>query len=634
MNRWAHLVWASGLVLAALSACSLRNGGGSGTPEVPEMDKATAVVSAETGGSVALGDGTVVEIPAGALAEDTEISISRPEALAFSPEGVLAAVLLEPEGTVFSKPVTVTIPFDPNGVEDTNDLVVVMVSGENPQVVGGSEVSAFTTVEDAKLTGSSFVVSTQHFSAFAIAYAPQVFVTPALPAKYLRPGDMLYTVTTAEKYSHGSMWPMHAGLFTGGSTGDEVIESTVETPDCNRTARAVQKGTWSGNCGFWHLNGEHILVGIRRPSIKATAQQGEAAAKAAESYLGTPYGIVGLSSAVTGLTCVQLVEQAWEIAGINVCYTPDILLTPFNQYQNTVPVKAITVDVKDGEVKIPIVIAAKEGYSTDYTALGKARIDGTVKLTADISDPIDGGRAVLKDAPMDAQEFKFLSFTPNQDDVDWSYTFGLEITVPELGYTKTVKDFLKVSVTGQSANSGTPCPLPGPLTAATPYYGGTLTGTTSTGGEFTIGDVDEFPMKAKTYLYRHASGAAWIQFYSGGTNGAFLLDFPLPDVPKGGVTQTITHPGANWEGSYGETGQDWGYNCSLSDGRLQSFSTFDTFSGTVQITPSSDCSKVTVEIQQSDTAWDELESKYVECVYQGQFTGVLCDPGADPQKCL
>ncbi len=430
------------------------------------------------------------------------------------------------------------------------------------------------------------------------------------------------------------MYPMHAGLFTKGSSGDEVIESTVETPDCNRTTRSVQAGTWSGNCGFWHLNGEHILVGIRRPSIKATAEQGEAAAKAAATYLGSPYGIVGLVSAVSGVTCVQLVEQAWEIAGINVGYTPDILLTPFNQYQNTVPVKAITVDVKDGEVKIPIVIAAKEGYASDYTALGKARIDGTVKLTADIMDPIDGGRAVLKDAPMDAQEFKYLSFTPNQDDVDWSYTFGLEITVSELGYTKTIKDFLKISVTGASTATGTPCPLPGPLFGATPYFGGTLTGSTSTGGEFTIGVSDSFPLKSKAFLYRHANGSPWVEFNSGGTNGAFILHFPLPDEPKGGVTQTITHPGSGWTGDFDKDGQGWGYNCSLSDGRLQNFSTFDTFSGSVHVTPTADCSGLKLEIQQSDTAWDEGTQNYVECVYQGTFNGTICNPVADPQVCL
>jgi len=176
--------------------------------------------------------------------------------------------------------------------------------------------------------------------------------------------------------------------------------------------------------------------------------------------------------------------------------------------------------------------------------------------------------------------------------------------------------------------------LQGPLSGASAYYKGTMTGSTSTGGDFSLGPTTTNPRGAQVYLYRHANGSPYIQLNTGGSNGFFVLEFPLAAEPQAGVKQTITHPGAAWSGSYGETGENWGYYCSLPDGQVQDFSVFDTFSGTVKIMPSSDCSKLTLEVQQTDSAWNEKNQAFVECVYQGTYIGTLCDPVADPQNCL
>ncbi|MBM4372315.1 MAG: hypothetical protein FJ098_11715, partial [Deltaproteobacteria bacterium] len=398
MARWSAAVLLAGLGWSGCFVFDDGDGGGGagGGSGEAELESVTVPVVAAEGGVAELPDGTALEIPPGALAEDTEITLSRLGDEAMGPEGVLALVQLEPEGLVLQQPVTLTIPFDPAGVEDPGDLEVVVSSAATPPVDRGGETSHYEVIEDAVRSGDAFAVEVQHFSIFSVVYSPQLFVTPAIPGKYLRAGDILYTTTGAGAYTEGSVFPMHVGMFVRGADNDSVIESTLPTPGCT-DKKGVQESKWSGDCGFWHLQQQHILVGIRRPSIKATVEDGEKAAAAARSYLGTGYGVVGLSTAVSGMTCVQLAEQAWEKAGFNISYTPDILLTPFNQMQNTTPVRAITVDVKDGEVQIPVVVAVKDGYLSNYQAAGKDRIQAELTLTADLSTPIDEGRAFLKE---------------------------------------------------------------------------------------------------------------------------------------------------------------------------------------------------------------------------------------------
>lgn len=85
----------------------------------------------KSGGTVELGDGTKVEIPAGALQENTSIYIELidedelpvfPEVGGLIPTGL--ARVLGPAGLVFAKPVIITIPYTeddiPEGVEEKN----------------------------------------------------------------------------------------------------------------------------------------------------------------------------------------------------------------------------------------------------------------------------------------------------------------------------------------------------------------------------------------------------------------------------------------------------------------------------------------------------------------------------------
>lgn len=68
------------------------------------------------GGMVALPSGARIEVPAGALAANVELSIRSvvaPADAALGGAALWRAFVLGPEGQTFLKPVTVRVPFDP-----------------------------------------------------------------------------------------------------------------------------------------------------------------------------------------------------------------------------------------------------------------------------------------------------------------------------------------------------------------------------------------------------------------------------------------------------------------------------------------------------------------------------------------
>ncbi len=106
------------------------DGGGDdgGTEPLPS----TATVGTE-GGSIGTEDGAQVDVPAGALADDVELSIEQgttPESVgaAALPGGfdAIATVVVTPHGTTFSTPSTLSLPYSSDALgDDVNELVVL-----------------------------------------------------------------------------------------------------------------------------------------------------------------------------------------------------------------------------------------------------------------------------------------------------------------------------------------------------------------------------------------------------------------------------------------------------------------------------------------------------------------------------
>ncbi len=107
------------IVFIAIGACSSAS-------ESPQQ-----LISAAEGGTVsALGGSVTIEIPAGTLSEDTEITISRRDNEALEPGDLpeLAEFVFEPDGLTFSKPVQVSLKLPLSLIESGFRLV----HAENP----------------------------------------------------------------------------------------------------------------------------------------------------------------------------------------------------------------------------------------------------------------------------------------------------------------------------------------------------------------------------------------------------------------------------------------------------------------------------------------------------------------------
>jgi hypothetical protein len=98
-------------------------------PTAPLAEPASEIISAENGGTIETEDRFSLEIPPGALIEDTEITL-KPFFGNEMHEWCVSAVSLEPDGLTFDKPAKLSFPMPSTWPEDHNPLVLVAF-GEN-----------------------------------------------------------------------------------------------------------------------------------------------------------------------------------------------------------------------------------------------------------------------------------------------------------------------------------------------------------------------------------------------------------------------------------------------------------------------------------------------------------------------
>ena len=123
--------------------------------ELPDLSltrKTGKLIHAAEGGSVEL-NGFRVEIPAGALAEDTYITVTLPSTLA---EALYVVADFGPSGTTFQKPVQVTLP-----------LVGVNLNGVDPASLNVSYWDGSQWVSyGGRVTSDAISAATTHFSTY------------------------------------------------------------------------------------------------------------------------------------------------------------------------------------------------------------------------------------------------------------------------------------------------------------------------------------------------------------------------------------------------------------------------------------------------------------------------------------
>jgi hypothetical protein len=436
-GRFSPWWWPSSLATCALAltTCGSSSGGGGGGANAM-LEKTTGMVSAAMGGKVAFADGTGLEIPPGALASDTLITLQRAPAAVLSGSGTAGAVELVPDGLVLGKPAVLKLHYDASKVVSEADLAVMVMSRANPLARKSGEVNPFQVIEAATIDAGSDMatIPIEHFSWYSVFSFPKANLALEIPGKYLHNGDILYALTDGAEFEDGSATPMHVGLYAESPSNDRVIESTIPEHDCTpEYIEGVDAHGYDGMKGFRNLCGAHIFLGARQPLARLTTESRAKAVAAAESRRFKPYGIIGLNDSTAvgivpgGISCVELAEDSWEEAGVNISLTPDALLWPHDQFWNTKPVTDI--EGKVGEKMVIPLVGVFRHSKTRYTRLS-TKSGGTLTATA-FPDVFAAGRAQLVDASSSPQGFKDLVFTPSKEDVENNVTFMFTMTAPD-----------------------------------------------------------------------------------------------------------------------------------------------------------------------------------------------------------
>ena len=169
---------ASGM-LAFLAACG---GGGSGNADGSAPARPGMALIDAAGGTVTGEDGASVVVPAGALKEQSTVTIAIAKSSAGAPvalpsEGfqrVSNVFTITPHGHGFAEPVRVTLPFDASLVRDGDQLMILKAQPYGKWVAHS----------DVTRDGAMATVSVHEFSTFVVVIRPTIWIPPppATPA--------------------------------------------------------------------------------------------------------------------------------------------------------------------------------------------------------------------------------------------------------------------------------------------------------------------------------------------------------------------------------------------------------------------------------------------------------------------
>jgi hypothetical protein len=117
-------------------------------------------ITAAEGGTVEV-DGMTLDIPAGALTEDTEITVQEISKAGLPNASDIASAVFDlgPDGTQFELPVTLSFDFDPSETPEGKEAVLAWLDG-----------SAWTELADSQIDGETVTATTSHFTVFAVIW--------------------------------------------------------------------------------------------------------------------------------------------------------------------------------------------------------------------------------------------------------------------------------------------------------------------------------------------------------------------------------------------------------------------------------------------------------------------------------
>jgi hypothetical protein len=325
-------------------------------------------------------DGAQLVIPPGALGADTDISISVLTGQAPTAQGTLEWEF-KPDGLVFKKPATFTFSYLPLAPNGPSTISVLQASTLTPMVDVGGEESNFTspTVLANDEQANTVSVEMEHFTFLfaAIAVFDEAMLIVDVPPQFLKPADMVFTLTDGVPTFGGlrdATWrPGHVGLFAyqnsrdscaGPSVGDRVYEST---PPNVQASTLYDDGTGKG----FKIDPGHLYLGARRTTGAHALSDAQRASVVSFAFdqIGKPYFPIGAGYVADGsFSCVGLVEAAYDAVGSEANPVPRLLIpVPWEDYIRSSPVEDVEMTV--GETLDITVSAAIVEPSSPYLGL-------------------------------------------------------------------------------------------------------------------------------------------------------------------------------------------------------------------------------------------------------------------------
>jgi hypothetical protein len=136
-------------------------GGAGASTSLPGVgEKASALIKASSGGTLAATGGSI-DVPAGALASDTTLTVEIKAKTAYAGSDAVAVNVYDfgPNGTQFLKPVTMSL-----------DLEGVAVPSGKTAVLAYYDGAAWKPLGDSKVDGGKVTGTTTHFTPFSIVF--------------------------------------------------------------------------------------------------------------------------------------------------------------------------------------------------------------------------------------------------------------------------------------------------------------------------------------------------------------------------------------------------------------------------------------------------------------------------------
>jgi hypothetical protein len=343
--------WMRTLVLVALAAFALAftacesdsGGSGDGSTGTPDPDEGTTVTKAVTaadGGSVATDSGNAsIAIPAGALADDTEITI---EVSAKEADTASSVYDFGPDGQQFQKAVTISLAFDGDAGVDMK--AVLGTFDENAK--------KWKEVPNSALAGGVVTGDVNHFSKYSIIIVDgQIVLTSDC-------GDLLGDFQACGGDPVGT-WKFDAMCFPPETLGANPFAESCPT------ATAVYEIEWDADIIF---SADGSSETIYRALTMATTydfpmsclQQGQTCAILAESLESTCEETGGSCVCTASNTDVkdpaEIDKGTWSVDGANLIMTDDeaeVQTNPFCVNGDTLYVKVVEEPDADDPDGVP-----------------------------------------------------------------------------------------------------------------------------------------------------------------------------------------------------------------------------------------------------------------------------------------